>query len=60
MMTLVATSRQKKVLRQGDPLSPMLFNIVADMLAILIKRAKSDGQIEGVIPHLIDGGLLIL
>jgi hypothetical protein len=38
----------------------MLFNIVADMLAILIKRAKSDGQIEGVIPHLIDGGLLIL
>jgi hypothetical protein len=30
------------------------------MLAILIERAKSDGQIEGVIPHLVDGGLLIL
>jgi hypothetical protein len=38
----------------------MLFNIVADMLAILIERAKSDGQIKGVIPHLVDGGLSIL
>jgi hypothetical protein len=50
----------KKGLRQGDPLSPMLFNIVADMLAILIERAKEDGQIEGVVPHLVDGGLSIL
>jgi hypothetical protein len=50
----------RKVLCQGDPLSPMLFNIVADMLAILIEWAKSDGQIEGVIPHLVDGGLSIL
>jgi hypothetical protein len=38
----------------------MLFNIVADMLAILIERAKEDGQIEGVVPHLVDGGLSIL
>jgi hypothetical protein len=30
------------------------------MLAILIKRAKSDGQIEGVIPHLVNDGLSIL
>jgi hypothetical protein len=30
---------------------------VADMLDILIER---DGQIEGVIPHLVDGGLSIL
>ena len=38
----------------------MLFNIVADMLAILIERAKQDGQITGVVPHLVDGGLSIL
>jgi hypothetical protein len=50
----------KKGQRQGNPLSPMLFNIVDDMLAIMIERAKSDGQIEGVIPHLVDGGLSIL
>ena len=44
----------KKGLRQGDPLSPLLFNIVADMLAILIKRANEDGQmISGVVPHLV-------
>jgi len=50
----------KRGLHQGDPMSPILFNIVADMLALLIKRAKADGQIRGVIPHLIDDGLLIL
>jgi hypothetical protein len=49
-----------KGLRQGHQLSPMLFNVVADMLAVMIERAKSDGQIEGVIPHLVDGGLSIL
>jgi hypothetical protein len=33
---------------------------VVDMLAIMIERAKVDGQIEGLIPHLVDGGLSIL
>jgi hypothetical protein len=47
-------------LRQGDPLSPILFNIVAYMLAILIARAKEDGQVGGLIPHLVDGGISIL
>ena len=41
-------------------MSSMLFNIVADMLAILIERAKEDGQIAGVVPHLVDGGPSIL
>ena len=50
----------KKGLRQGDPLSPILFNIVADMLAIIIARAKEDGQVEGLIPHLVEGRVSIL
>ena len=33
----------RKGVRQGDLLSPILFNIVADVLAILIARAKEDG-----------------
>jgi hypothetical protein len=39
---------------------PILFNIVTDMLAILIKRAKEDRQINRIIPHLVDDGLSIL
>jgi hypothetical protein len=49
-----------KGLRQGDPMSPILFNIVVNMLAVLIERAKGDGQIRRVIPHLVDNGLSIL
>ena len=44
----------KEGLRQGDSMSPMLFNIVADMLAILIERAKQDDQIARLVPHLVD------
>jgi hypothetical protein len=49
-----------KGLRQRDPLSPILFNLVADILAILIAKAREDGQVEGLIPHLVDGGISIL
>jgi hypothetical protein len=49
-----------KGLRQGDPLSPILFNIVADMLAILVNRAKRGGMIAGVVSHLVDDRLCIL
>jgi hypothetical protein len=29
------------------------------MLAILVNREKGEGQFEGLIPHLVDGGLSI-
>jgi hypothetical protein len=50
----------RKGLRQGDMLSPLLFNLVAYMLSILINRAKEDGQVRGLVPHLVDGGISIL
>jgi hypothetical protein len=34
----------QKSLRQGDPLSPMLFNFMVDMMAILIAMAKQDAK----------------
>jgi hypothetical protein len=30
------------------------------MLAVLINRAKEDGQVSVIIPHLVEGGLSIL
>ena len=37
----------QKRLRQGDPLSPFLFNVVAKGLNILLSRAKELGLIRG-------------
>ena len=52
--------QMKKGLRQGDPLSPILFNIVADMLTLLINRAKANDQVHGVVPHLIHDTILFM
>jgi hypothetical protein len=50
----------KKGLRQVDMLSPLLFNLVPDMLSILINRVKDDGQVRRLAPHLVDDGISIL
>jgi hypothetical protein len=46
----------RKGIRHGDPLPPMLFNIVVDMFAILIAQAKDYGQVGSLMTHLVGGG----
>ena len=50
----------RKVLRQDDPMSLILSNIIVDMLATFIARAKEDVKNCGLIPHLVEGGVCIL
>ena len=44
-------------LRQGDPLSPLLFNLAVDALDHILATVKCKGHIKGVVPHLVEGGL---
>jgi hypothetical protein len=46
--------------RQGDPFSSFLFNVEADGLEKMIQQAQSAGLITGLVPHLIERGVLIL
>jgi len=43
-------SRSYKGLRQGDPLSSLLFNLVDDALLEMLEKAQSRGVIHGVVP----------
>lgn len=47
MIKLGLISRHKG-LRQGDPLSPLLFNLAAEALTVLVQRAVNNELIEGL------------
>ena len=42
---------KQKSIRLGDHISPLLFNTIEDMQAILINRAKAECQVWGTVPH---------
>jgi hypothetical protein len=46
-----------KGVRQCDPLSPLLFNLVVDALATMLDRTKLTGLVKGLVPNLVEGGL---
>ena len=47
-------------LRQGDPLSPILFNFAVDCLAGMVRQGQNNGLLCGLASNLIDGGVVIL
>jgi hypothetical protein len=46
--------------RQGDPLSPILFNFVADGLTRMIYKAQANDLFHGLVDHIIDKGFAVL
>jgi hypothetical protein len=52
--------KSHKGVRQGDPLSPILFNFVADGLSRMIHRAQANDLFSGHIDHIIDKGVAVL
>jgi hypothetical protein len=60
MCNWVPIFRVTKGLDRGDPLSPLLFNMVADCLTQMVIRAQGNSRITGLISHLIPNGVAIL
>lgn len=49
-----------KGVRQGDPLSPFLFNMAAECLTKMILKAQANKMIVGMAPDLIENGVVVL
>jgi hypothetical protein len=48
-----------KGVRQGDPLSPTLFNLAGECLTKMIVNAQKNGLLVGLIPHLIKNRVVV-
>uniref|UniRef100_A0A8I6X0D4 Reverse transcriptase domain-containing protein n=1 Tax=Hordeum vulgare subsp. vulgare TaxID=112509 RepID=A0A8I6X0D4_HORVV len=48
--------RASRGVKQGGPISPLLFNLAVDALASILDKARLAGHILGVVGHLIPGG----
>jgi hypothetical protein len=46
--------------RQGDPISPILFNFVADVFTRILMRAAGNGEIRGLLQSLNGTGVVSL
>ena len=49
-----------KGVRQGDPLSPILFNFVADCMARMVRKAQKENLIMGLASNIILKGVVLL
>ena len=49
-----------KGLKQGDPHSPLLFNLVADVFSKMLHKAVNNNLICGLLPNAIPGGVASL
>jgi hypothetical protein len=49
-----------KGLRQGDPISPLLFNLVGDVLTIMLQKGAEKGIIKGIAENFRVGGIVSL
>ncbi|WOL01716.1 hypothetical protein Cni_G10434 [Canna indica] len=47
----------RRGVRQGNPLSPYLFNLAIDCLSALLVKATANDSIEGVLGHHVPGGV---
>ena len=52
--------KPSKGLRQGDPLSPLLFNLVGDAFTRILDRAANKCLVQGVLQDFRPGGILSL
>ena len=52
--------RASKGLKQGDPSSSILFNLVADVFSKMLMKAASAGLIKGLLPQVVPGDVISL